>query len=160
MKSEDTKTQSRVVSVERRIDAAPQIIFELIADPRYQPQWDGNDNLHQADSGQRVTAAGDTFTMAMAPAGERIRENRVVEFVEGSRIAWMPGEPGEEPFGQLWRWEVEETDHPGVSLVRHTYDWSGLPGDADSRRVERAKNTTEAMLMASVDRLAEFAEEV
>jgi hypothetical protein len=35
----------RVVSASREILAGPGPIFELIADPAAQPQWDGNDNL-------------------------------------------------------------------------------------------------------------------
>jgi uncharacterized protein YndB with AHSA1/START domain len=34
-----------VVSASREIAAAPERIFELIADPFLQPRWDGNDNL-------------------------------------------------------------------------------------------------------------------
>ncbi len=39
-----------------------------------------------------------------------IRENRVVEFDEGRRLAWLPSEPGQEPPGHLWRWELEPVD--------------------------------------------------
>ena len=38
----------RVVSASREIAAAPERIFELIADPAQQPRWDGNDNLAEA----------------------------------------------------------------------------------------------------------------
>ena len=38
----------RVVSASRRIAAPAAAIFELIADPARQPEWDGNDNLAQA----------------------------------------------------------------------------------------------------------------
>jgi hypothetical protein len=50
--------QPRVVSASREIAAGPGRIFELIADPAQQPRWDGNDNLAQAPSGQRVRRAG------------------------------------------------------------------------------------------------------
>ena len=82
----------RVVSASREIAAWPGRIFELIADPAAQPRWDGNDNLAWAPAGQRVRRTGEVFTMTLNPGS--IRENHVVEFEEGRRIAWMPAEPG------------------------------------------------------------------
>ena len=87
----------RVVSASREIAAGREPIFELIADPVQQPRWDGNDNLARALDGQRIRSTGDVFTMELT-RGE-IRENHVVEFVEGRRIAWRPAEPGQQPPG-------------------------------------------------------------
>ena len=67
-------------------------VFELVADPAQQPRWDGNDNLDAADPGQRVRAVGDVFRMRTTKGN--VRENHVVEFEEGRRIAWRPAEPG------------------------------------------------------------------
>jgi hypothetical protein len=84
-----------------------------------------------------------------------LRENHVVEFVEGRRIAWRPAEPGTEPPGHLWRWELEPID-ASHTRVTHTYDWSRLPeGD---KRASRARATTSEWLRASMDRLATIAE--
>lgn len=50
-----------------------------------------------------------------------VRENNVVEFDEGRRIAWKPAELGQEPPGHLWRWELEPIDRRGrESLIRTT----------------------------------------
>lgn len=144
--------ENRIVSASRRIKAPAATIFELIADPAKQPEWDGNDNLAEADSGQRVTAEGQSFRMNLTKGA--VRENRVVEFVEGRRIAWMPGEVGGAPFGQLWRWQIEPQDD-GSSLVTQTYDWTRLH---DEKREARARATTSEKLLASIDRLAELAE--
>jgi len=142
----------RVVSASREIAAGPEQIFELIADPATQPRWDGNDNLAWAPAGQRVRRAGDVFTMTLT--GGSIRENHVVEFEEGRRIAWMPAEPGQERPGHLWRWELEPI---GASRTRVTctYDWTQL---ADEKRFPRARATTAERLRASLDRLATLAE--
>ena len=80
-----------MVSASREIAAGPGRIFELIADPAQQPRWDGNDNLAEAPGGQRVRRAGEVFTMTLTHDGA-IRENHVVEFEEGRRIAWRPAE--------------------------------------------------------------------
>ena len=142
----------RVVSASREIAAEASQIFELIADPARQPTWDGNDNLSEAAAGQRVRAAGDVFTMTTTQGN--IRENHVVEFSEGGLIAWRPAEPGQEPPGHLWRWELEPIDS-SRTRVTHTYDWSLL---SDERRIPRAKATTPDKLQASLDRLAALAE--
>jgi len=129
------------------------VIFELIADPAHQSRWDGNDNLREAESGQRVRAVGDTFIMRLSRGS--IRENHVVEFVEGRSIAWMPAEEGKDPPGHKWRWELEQIG-PSSTLVTHTYDWTRL---ADPERIPRAQATTEERLQASLHRLAAIAEQ-
>ena len=143
----------RVVRASREIAAGAGRIFELIADPAEQPRWDGNDNLASAPAGQRVRRAGDVFAMTLT-RGE-IRENHVVEFEEGRRIAWTPAEPGKMPPGHLWRWELEPVD-PSRTRVTHTYDWTRL---TDEGRLPRARATTTDRLRASLDRLAALAEE-
>ena len=143
--------EPRVVSASREIAAGPGEIFELIADPAAQPRWDGNANLAEADAGQRVRRAGEVFTMTLTSGA--VRENHVVEFEEGRRIAWMPSEVGRQQPGHLWRWELE-TAGTGTR-VTHTYDWSRL---TDERRFERARATTSGKLRASLDRLAALAE--
>jgi uncharacterized protein YndB with AHSA1/START domain len=142
----------RVVSARRDMSAGARRIFELIADPAQQPRWDGNDNLAEAPAGQRVRAVGDVFIMTLT--GGEVRENHVVEFDEGQRIAWRPAEPGQEPPGHLWRWELEPIDSSSTR-VTHTYDWSQL---TDENRMSRARATTADKLQDSLDRLAALAE--
>jgi uncharacterized protein YndB with AHSA1/START domain len=142
----------RVVSATGEISAGAEQIFELIADPAQQPHWDGNDNLAEAPAGQRVHGVGDVFTMTLT--GGEVRENRIVEFDEGRRIAWQPAEPGRQAPGHLWRWELEAVD-PSTTRVTHTYDWTRL---TDENRFRRARATTADKLRASLDRLAALAE--
>ena len=138
----------RIVSAERVVAAPAADIFELIADPARQPEWDGNDNLAEAAAGQRVHAVGDVFVMTTTSGN--VRENHVVEFEEGRRVAWLPAEPGGRPPGHLWRWELEPLGATRTR-VRHTYDWTNL---ADESRFARARATTSASLDASLARLA------
>ncbi len=144
----------QVVSASREIAVGADRIFELIADPAQQPCWDGNDNLAEAPSGQRVRAVGEVFTMRNTKGS--VRENQVVEFDEGRRLAWRPAEPGQEPPGHLWRWELEPID-AGHTRVTHTYDWTRL---GDERRLPRARATSAERLQASLERLAALAEQV
>lgn len=142
----------RVVSASRDIAASTSQLFQLIADPAQQPLWDGNDNLAEAEPGQRIRSRGDVFTMTLT--GGAVRENHIVEFDEGRRIAWRPSEPGRRPPGHLWRWELEPLTETRTR-VTHTYDWSQL---TDQNRLPRARRTTPDRLQASLDRLAEIAE--
>ena len=145
-------SEQRVVTASREVGASAGRVFELIADPSRQPEWDGNDNLAEAPTDQRVRAVGDVFTMTITMGS--IRENHVVEFEEGRLIAWRPSEPGKEPPGHLWRWELEPLDD-SRTLVTHTYDWSRL---TDEMRLPRARATTADKLQLSMERLAELAE--
>jgi len=143
----------RVVRASRDVAASADAIFELIADPAEQPRWDGNDNLAEADPGQRIRAVGDVFVMTTTKGN--VRENHVVEFAEGRRVAWRPAEPGKEPPGHLWRWELEPIDS-SRTRVTHTYDWTAL---TDEQRLPRARATTADKLQASIERLAALAEQ-
>lgn len=138
----------QVVSASRDIAAAADRVFELIADPALQPSWDGNDNLVTADPGQRPRRVGDVFATEVTKGG--LRENHVVEFVEGRLIAWRPADVGRPPAGHLWRWELQPL---GADLTRvtHTYDWTQL---TDERRFPRARAMGPEQLRASLDRLA------
>jgi uncharacterized protein YndB with AHSA1/START domain len=148
----DHQETEQVVSAARDIAAPAEKIFELIADPAQQPRWDGNDNLSEASPGQRVRALGAVFTMTNTSGN--VRENHIVEYDEGRRIAWTPAEPGQPAPGHLWRWELEPAG-PARTRVTHTYDWSRL---TDERRLDRARSTTADKLRASLDRLAALAE--
>jgi hypothetical protein len=83
-----------------------------------------------------------------------VRENHIVEFIEGSQIAWLPAEPRKQPPGHRWRFELSQVN-PTLTTVTHTYDWTAL---TDTSRLERARSTTPEMLRASMDRLATLAQ--
>ena len=144
--------ECRVAVASREVRAPADRVFELIADPARQPEWDGNDNLAVAEPGQRVRAVGDVFGMTLT--GGAVRENHVVEFVEDRLIAWKPAEPGRPPVGHLWRWRIDPIDDD-LCIVEHSYDWTDLH---DPNRLERARATMPDRLAASVDRLAALAE--
>ena len=142
----------QIVSASRAISASAERIFELIAEPSSQPSWDGNDNLASSAPGQRVRQVGDIFKTTLTNGA--VRENHVVEFIEGSKIAWLPAEPGKQPPGHLWRWELQPINST-LTTVTHTYDWTAL---TDRVRLEKARSTTPEMLRESMDKLAMLAQ--
>jgi len=143
-------SENTVVSASREIAAPAKDVFELIADPSRQPEWDGNDNLASSNSA-RVRRLGDVFVMTNTSG--KIRENHIVAFEEGRLIAWRPSGVGEPQPGHEWRWEVEPIDESSCR-VTHTYNWTDL---TDENRFERARSTTSDTLMASINRLADLA---
>lgn len=143
--------EGRVVSASRDIAASAATIFELIADPSQQPRWDGNDNL-SASASPRLSRVGEIFVMTITKGTDR--DNHVVEFEEGRRIAWRPADPGQTPAGHLWRWELAPIGQDRTRVI-HTYDWSEL---TDAKRMVRARETSSSWLEASLARLATLAE--
>ncbi len=141
-----------IVSATRAVSASAERIFELIAEPSSQPSWDGNNNLASSAPGQRVHGVGDVFKTTLTNGA--VRENHVVEFIEGTKIAWCPAEPGKQPPGHLWRWELSEINAT-LTTVTHTYDFTAL---TDAKRLEKARSTTPEMLRDSMDKLAMLAQ--
>ncbi|GAA4779935.1 polyketide cyclase [Citricoccus nitrophenolicus] len=137
----------RIVTAERTVHASASSLFVLLADPARHVEWGRRDNLASAAEGQTITAAGDTFEVNLVSGVTTV--NTVVEFVQDRRIAWVPAPKGEDPSGQLWRWEL--TPSSAGTRVRHTYDWTHLTGE---RRLIRALALTAEDLRRSVDGVA------
>jgi uncharacterized protein YndB with AHSA1/START domain len=141
-----------IVTATRAMSASAERIFALIAEPSSQPSWDGNNNLASSAPGQRVHQVGDVFKTTLTNGA--VRENHVVEFIENTKIAWLPAEPGKQPPGHLWRWELSEINST-LTTVTHTYDFTAL---TDAKRLEKARSTTAEMLRESMDNLAMLAQ--
>ena len=94
----------KVVTAEIEISAPAEAVFDLIADPQRQPEWDGNDNLGTAVEGQRVRGTGGSFITTLTKGVDR--ENHIVDFEEGRLIAWQPSEVE----GRAFRTEVGVAD--------------------------------------------------
>ncbi len=112
-------SNERQVSVSRVIDATPEEIFAVIADPSKHPVIDGSGMVQGETFGpDRLTGEGQTFGMKMRYGGVlpyRIK-NTVREYEENRRIAWAH-------FGKhRWRYELEPVE--GGTKVTETFDWS------------------------------------
>ncbi|MFP5310501.1 MAG: SRPBCC family protein [Actinomycetes bacterium] len=112
----DPHVSGRRVSVERVIDAPRQAIFDVLADPAMHPVIDGSGTVKRARGNPARLGMGSRFSMDMRIGLPYLIRNRVVEFEEGSRIAWRHFH------GHRWRYELEDVD--GGTLVRETFDWS------------------------------------
>ena len=77
-----------VRSVRIRIEAPPERVFALLADPRRHEALDGSGTVRGRVRGPERLALGSRFGMAMRIGLPYRVTNTVVEFEEGRRIAW------------------------------------------------------------------------
>jgi len=122
------------ITASTTIEAAPEAVFAVLADPSAHAAIDGTGWVRGALDGERITAAGQVFRVAMYhpnhPDGDYKMANLVEVLDEPRAIAWKPGtespETGELSFGGwTWRYDLEATG-PSQTTVTLTYDWSGV----------------------------------
>jgi uncharacterized protein YndB with AHSA1/START domain len=116
---------SDTLSVQRLVPAAPEPIFDLLADPAGHAEIDGGGTVRGARSGGRRLALGDRFGMDMHLGVAYSTRNTVVELEENRRIAWQTsasGPVGSLLGGRIWRYVLERVE--GGTLVTETWDLS------------------------------------
>ena len=128
------------ISATVMIDAAPETVFAVLADPAQHPGIDGTGWLRESRTTDPVTASGQLFGMAMYhelhPDKDYEIVNLVTVFDAPKSIAWEPGQYG--PDGELsrggwcWRYDLRPVDSSRTEVTL-TYDWSGATPEA--RRV-------------------------
>ena len=108
---------AKIVSVTVTVNATPQQIFDLLADPSKHGEIDGSGSIQNAQSSapERL-AMGAKFGMDMKIGVSYKITNEVVEFDEPRRIAWRHFG------GHVWRYILEPTD--GGTLVTEQFDWN------------------------------------
>ena len=130
-----TGMETERVTASTTIEAASETVFAVLADPSAHADIDGTGWVRKSLDGDRITAAGQVFRMAMYHENHPDKDykiaNRVEVFDEPRAIAWQPGqespETGELSFGGwIWRYDLEATG-PSRTTVTLTYDWSAVP---------------------------------
>ena len=122
------QSRTRSVSAERHIEAPPEKIFAVIADPSQHPVIDGSGMVRDApDDAPARLSLGAEFGMSMRWGMPYAMVNEVVEFEDDRRIAWSP-RLARPKFMSRWggghRWRYELEPDGSGTRVRETYDWS------------------------------------
>jgi hypothetical protein len=121
-----------VLTVERTIPVAPDVIFDVLADVSRHHLIDGSGMLQGAsEAAPQRLALGTTFGMGMKMLVSYSTVNKVVEFEDNRLIAWKTGPAGfmgKLVAGRVWRYELTPVD--GGTLVRESWDIT-----ADHQRV-------------------------
>jgi uncharacterized protein YndB with AHSA1/START domain len=139
----DDSTQ---IKVSRRIEAAADRIFAILADPQRHTDLDGSSHftgdakmLQGAVSNDIITGVGDVFIMKMhfEGVGDYVMQNHVVEYEPNRRIGWEPA-PGDEavsddgrfpigiPSGHRWSFELT-SDGVDATVVTEIYNDASAP---------------------------------
>jgi uncharacterized protein YndB with AHSA1/START domain len=106
----------KLVSESTTIDAPPDVIFTIIADPRQHPRIDGSGSVRDTIDGPPRLEQGATFGVSMKLFGLPYKiTNKVVEFEEDRLIAWRHFG------GHRWRYELEPTD--SGTRVTESFDY-------------------------------------
>ena len=126
-------TQDRV-SASALVDAPPEVVFDLLADPATHAALDGTGRVRGPVDAARLEAAGQVFRMAMFhedhPDGRYETANRVRELDRPTTLSWETGyDPGDGVLrfgGWWWRYDLAPAG-PTSTRVTLTYDWSAVP---------------------------------
>jgi uncharacterized protein YndB with AHSA1/START domain len=107
----------KVISESVDVDAPPQTVFAILADPRQHARIDGSGSVKELVKGPERLSKGATFGMDMKLFGlpYKIR-NTVVEYDENRQIAWRHFG------GHRWRYVLEPKD--GGTRVTESFDYS------------------------------------
>ncbi|MEO7752904.1 MAG: SRPBCC family protein [Terracoccus sp.] len=118
--------KARFDVVTREVRASPEAVFAVLADPARHPALDDSGMVVRLVAGVPVTAVGQVFRMAMSmgPGNHYETDNHVTVCEPGRAIGWAVADPGQQPLGWSWRFDLEPSE--GGTLVRQTYDWSGV----------------------------------
>jgi len=117
------------VTASTTIEAAPEAVFAVLADPSAHADIDGTGWVRESLDDDRITAAGQVFRMAMYHPNHPDKDykiaNRVEVFDEPRAIAWQPGtespETGELSFGGwIWRYDLEAAGPSRTARPRST----------------------------------------
>ncbi|HLR56719.1 MAG TPA: SRPBCC family protein [Beutenbergiaceae bacterium] len=136
----------------RQIDAAPNVLFDLVADPRNHPKIDGSNSVRSPLPGapERLFL-GARFGMGMHRKINYRMGNRVTEFLPGRIIAWTPLS------GHTWRYTFTPFD--GGTLVTEEWDARGVwnrwlmrlagVGKLNQRAIERSLERLEQLALTT-----------
>ena len=137
-----------LVTESRTIAAAPERLFDIVANPAMHPVMDGSGSVRAVREGNPDRLSlGAKFGMDMhLGAGYKIT-NTVVEFEEGRRIAWRHFN------GHIWRYTFEPVD--GGTLVTEEWDAQKVRNRIGLKLAGFPKRNR-AGIKATLERLAEL----
>ena len=106
------------VAASTTIEAAPSVVFGIVANPHQHSRIDGSGSVQALVEGPERLTRGAEFHVSMKLFGLPYQvTNRVVEFEPDRLIAWRHFS------GHRWRYELEPTPEGGTH-VTETFDYS------------------------------------
>lgn len=150
------------ISVTSTIEAAPEAVYDVLADPGTHAAIDGTGWVREPLDGERLTTIGQVFRMAMHhdqhPDGDYVMANEVEVLDRPRAIAWQPGQHTDDGDlalgGWTWRYDLAPAG-AGNTHVTLSYDWSAVP--EQTRQNITFPPFPEAHLTSSLAHLADLA---
>jgi uncharacterized protein YndB with AHSA1/START domain len=142
-----------VVTVERRIEAPPEPIFELLVHPDRHRDIDGSGTVRDPKGESQRLEMGSQFGMSMHWGIAYSMVSTVIEYEENRRLAWQtkgPGSIGSHFGGRIWRYELEPVE--GGTLVRESWDIS-QESAVTRPLVRRGAGETRRNMAATLERI-------
>ena len=144
----------KLISESITVDAPPEVVFAILADPRQHSRIDGSGSVGSVISApEQLTGTGQTFTVRMKLFGvPYVIRNKVVEFEAGRRIAWRHFT------ANRWRYELAPTADGGTT-VTESFDASRADRVTDTLvRAAKFPERNREGIVATLQRLKQAAE--
>ncbi len=139
-----------IISRSILVEAPADRIFDLLADPRRHPDFDGSGSVRGAVSGPERLSLGAKFGMDMRLGVPYRVSSQVKEYEEGRRIAWA------HIGGHRWRYELEPLAD-GSTRVTETFD-ATTARSARALKLMDAYNRNTRAIEETLPRLAALAQ--
>lgn len=141
----------RVLSAQIVIDAPPEVIFDILVQPRRHAEIDGSRSVQGVIEGPERLALGDTFKVRMKIRVNYWVTNTVLEFEPDRRITWA------HLLGNRWTYELTPSSS-GQTLVRETNNLRAAGWKASLSPIARNTAAGRRSIAKSLVRLKQLAE--
>ena len=141
----------RVLAAQIEIEAPPEVIFDILIQPRRHPEIDGSRSVQGVIEGPERLSLGATFKMRMKIRFNYWVTNTVIAFESNRRIAWR------HLLGNEWTYELTPIDGYRT-LVRETNDLRAAGWKASLSPTSRKLPQVQRGIAKSLVRLKALAE--
>ena len=141
----------RILSAQIEIDAPPEVIFDILVQPRRHADIDGSRSVQHVISGPERLSLGDRFKVRMRIRISYWVTNTVLEFEPNRRISWA------HLLRNRWTYELIPLDS-GRTLVRETNDLRAAGWRASLSPLSRNLPAGQRSIAKSLVRLKRLAE--
>lgn len=141
----------RIVSAQIEIDAPPEVIFDILIQPRRHREIDGSQSVQAVIEGPERLSLGATFKMKMKIGFNYWVTNKVIVFEPNRRITWA------HLLGNQWTYELTPLDG-NRTLVRETNNIRAAGWKASLSPAARKLSLIQRSIAKSLVRLKKIAE--
>jgi len=141
----------RILAAQIEIEAPPEVIFDILIQPRMHPEIDGSRSVQAVIEGPDRLSLGATFKMRMKIGFGYWVTNKVIAFEPNQRITWA------HLLGNEWTYDLTALDG-NRTLVRETNNLRAAGWKASLSPTIRKLPQVQRAIAKSLVRLKELAE--